>query len=238
MYPGLSRILACILLFFLSVSQAQAAAAGADAPGAASTAAPGPLDPLGPLGVDEEKAGFTERLIMGARAETRRLVIYKSAYYSGGYPPKSEGVCTDLVWRAFRDAGIDLKGLIDGDIRDNPKAYPRVTRVDRNIDFRRVPNQRIFFSRHGLTLTRRFIPSDPDNRAQWQPGDIVTFRHPDHIGILSDRTNPDGVPLLLHNDGPIASEDDSFMFWYERGVTGHYRYVPPEGAVEQGTVSP
>ena len=228
MYIGLSRILAFMLLFFLSASQA--AAAESDAPAAPSAnRAPGGPD----AGVDEEKAGFTERLLKGARAETRRLVVYNSTYHNGGFPPTNQGVATDLIWRAFRDAGIDLKELIDEDIKNNREAYPRISMVDPNIDFRRVPNQRIFFHRRGLTLTRRFVPDDPNNRAQWQPGDIVTFRHPDHIAILSDRTNREGVPLLLHNDGPIASEEDSFMFWFERGVTGHYRYIPPDETGEQ-----
>ena len=32
------------------------------------------------------------------------------------------------------------------------------------------------------------------------------------------------TPLLLHNDGPWASEGDDFMSWYERGIVAHYRF--------------
>ncbi|MDL2316753.1 DUF1287 domain-containing protein, partial [Desulfovibrio sp. OttesenSCG-928-A18] len=166
----------------------------------------------------------TDDIIAGARAECSRLVIYRSAYYKGGHPPAGEGVCTDLVWRALAHAGYDLKALIDADIRRSPGAYPRARKADRNIDFRRVPNQKAFFARHGVSLTTKIRPGDKENLALWQPGDIVTFTNPDHIAILSDRRNANGIPLLLHNDGPIAAEEDAFMFWYGRGITGHYRF--------------
>ena len=166
----------------------------------------------------------TDDFILGAREEAQRRPFYRSAYYKGGYPPDHEGVCTDVIWRAFRHAGYDLKSMVDADIRANRSAYPRAAKPDPNIDFRRVPNLKTFFARHGLTLPTRIIPGDRDNLAGWQPGDIVTFTNPDHIAILSDKRNAEGIPLLLHNDGPVASEADSFMFWYGRGITGHYRF--------------
>lgn len=166
----------------------------------------------------------TDDLILGAREETRRAPFYRSAYYRGGFPPEEEGVCTDVIWRAFKYAGYDLKAMIDKDIRANPRAYPRAAKPDPHIDFRRVPNQRAFFVRHGLTLTTEIIPGNKENLAKWQPGDIVTFTNPDHIAILSDKRNYEGIPLLLHNDGPVASEADAFMRWYNKGITGHYRF--------------
>ena len=87
-----------------------------------------------------------------------------------------------------------------------------------------MPNLKIFFSRRAISLPTRIIPGAQANLAGWQPGDIVTFTNPDHIAILSDIRNADGIPFLPHNGGPVASEADSFMFWYGRGVTGHYRY--------------
>lgn len=51
-------------------------------------------------------------IVGGAKAEVQRKPHYRDAYYQKGYPPESEGVCTDVVWRAFRDAGYDLKGLV------------------------------------------------------------------------------------------------------------------------------
>ena len=176
---------------------------------------------------DQNKNGIsdTNDIISGAKMEVERSPFYKSAYYVGGYPPATEGVCTDVVWRAFKEAGYDFKKMIDADIAANVKAYPRVNgKPDPHIDFRRVPNQKRFFERHGLTLTKEIIPGDEANLALWQPGDLVTFTNPDHIAILSTKRNADGLPYLLHNDGPVATEADRFMFWYEKGITGHFRY--------------
>jgi len=175
---------------------------------------------------DKDKDGIPniEDLIRGARAETQRHPVYRSAYYTGGYPPEGEGVCTDLIWRAFRDAGYALKDMLDADIRANPSVYPQIPSRDPNIDFRRVPNLRVFFKRHAINLPTLLATDDQKKLAEWQAGDIVTFANPNHIAILSDRRNTRGIPYLLHNDGPFAQEEDDFMLWYERGVTGHFRF--------------
>lgn len=135
-------------------------------------------------------------------------------------------MCTDVIWRAFKHAGYDLKAMMDKDIDANRAAYPHVKTRDANIDFRRVPNQLVFFKRHGLSLTTTIIPGDKKNLAQWQPGDIVTFKNPNHIAILSDKRNARGIPLLIHNQSPVASEGDDFMNWYGLGCTGHFRFPP------------
>lgn len=167
----------------------------------------------------------TDDIIEGGRLEAGRKPVYQSAYYVGGYPPETEGVCTDVIWRAFQHAGYDLKAMIDADIKANILAYPRTMgKPDPHIDFRRVPNQLVFFRRHALSLTKELIPGDRENLLLWQPGDIVTFRSPDHIAILSTKRNADGIPYLIHNDGPWASEDDGFPSWAARGITGHFRF--------------
>lgn len=179
-------------------------------------------------GLDTNGNGIpdTEDIIAGARAYVKKRPLYRSGYYQGGYPPDSEGVCTDVIWAALRHAGHDLKKSIGADIRANKALYPRVGIQDSNIDFRRVPNLRVYFKRHGKSLGAILEPGDADNLALWQPGDIVTFQNPDHIAILSDKRNNEGVPYLLHNQGPWASEGDDFMRWYRKGVTGHYRFPP------------
>ena len=179
---------------------------------------------------DANKNGVsdTDDLIEGARREAKRRPTYKSAYYVGGYPPETEGVCTDVIWRAFQYAGYDLKKMIDADIKAHTSAYPRTGgKPDPHIDFRRVPNQLVFFKRHAQNLTTKLTPGDKANLAEWQPGDIVTFKGPDHIAILSTRRNSEGLPYLIHNDGPWASEGDDFPFWAERGITGHFRFPKP-----------
>lgn len=185
--------------------------------GIAQAAKPGRVGPYG------AHTAFVEALLDGARGEVARRTRYKSVYYAGGFPPDGEGVCTDVIWRAFKAAGYDLKGMMDADIRKNGKEYSRIRRHDPNIDFRRVPNQTVFFRRHAQALTTRM---DEANRAAWQPGDIVIFANPDHIAILSEKCNAEGIPLLVHNQGPFATEGDDFMAWYRRGIVGHFRFMP------------
>ena len=166
----------------------------------------------------------TDDIIAGARLEVLRRPIYRSAYYQGGYPPDTEGVCTDVIWRAFKHAGYDLRTMLDSDIKANRSAYPRAKSPDSNIDFRRVPNLIVYFKRHGTPLSTQILPDREENLALWQPGDLVTFTSPDHIAILSDERNADGFPLLLHNDGPFATEGDAFAKWAAHGITGHFRF--------------
>ena len=55
-------------------------------------------------------------LVKGARRDAILHPKYVDEYYEGGYPPFWKGVCTDLVWRAFKHAGYDLKAMVDADI--------------------------------------------------------------------------------------------------------------------------
>lgn len=164
-------------------------------------------------------------IVEGARLEAERKPVYRSAYYKGGYPPDTEGVCTDVVWRAFKNAGYNLKEMVDKDIKNNTRLYPRVNgKPDPNIDFRRVPNLNVFFKRHAQSLTLELKPYDSENLKQWQGGDIVVFGNPsEHIGIISDKRRSDGIPYLIHNSGPYAREADDLLWWYPK-IIGHYRF--------------
>ncbi|WP_243237169.1 DUF1287 domain-containing protein [Heliobacterium chlorum] len=181
-------------------------------------------------GQDRDRDGLDDSLDIaaGARSEVDRKPIYQSNYYVGGYPPDTEGVCTDVVWRAFRDAGYDLKALVDEDIRKNPRAYPRVAmRPDPNIDFRRVPNLVVFFKRYGQMLTTDVVSGDAANLVEWQPGDIVVFglgTSLEHIGVVSDRRRSDGIPLVIHNSGPTPREENALVLWPAK-IDYHFRYI-------------
>jgi len=161
-------------------------------------------------------------LLNGAQIDANNKPRYDPSYFSGGYPPDDAGVCTDLVWRAFKCAGFDLKKMVDKDIAANTTKYWRVEgRPDRNIDFRRVPNLQVFFQRHAQTLT-----TDLEDIEEWQPGDIVTFGTW-HVGIISDKRNEGGLPYILHNMGQFNREDDALAAWGvggDRGVSGHFRW--------------
>lgn len=159
-------------------------------------------------------------IMLGARKDAENHPTYKSAYYAGGYPPDTEGVCTDVVWRAFKNAGYNLKDLIDEDIRNNISEYPRVEgKPDPNIDFRRVPNLISFFTRNAASLS-----TDLSQIAEWQPGDIITFEK-NHVGIISDKRNKNGVPYLIHNGGQKNREEDILeIYVLYSEISGHFRW--------------
>lgn len=171
-------------------------------------------------GVDCNQNGIDDYddILLGARKDALNKVKYKSAYYDRGYPPEDEGVCTDLVWRAFKEAGYALKNMVDNDIKNNREQY-HLKVVDRNIDFRRVENLHTFFKNNTEILTL-----DIDDIASWQRGDIVIFGNDNHIGIISDKRNKKGIPYLIHNAGQLKREEDVLEYWNKRkGITGHYR---------------
>lgn len=165
------------------------------------------------------------RLTAAARDQVGVTVVYDPSYaalaFPGGDIPRDRGVCTDVVIRALRDGwGIDLQLAVNRDMTANFAAYPAfwgLTRPDRNIDHRRVPNLATLLSRIGAEVPLEGGP------APYLPGDIITWTLPGnlhHIGIISDRMGPDGVPLVLHNIGAGAKEED-ILFAYP--MTGHYR---------------
>jgi uncharacterized protein YijF (DUF1287 family) len=165
-------------------------------------------------------------ILAGARHEVANRTKYVNNYYQGGYPPDNEGVCTDVIWRAFRHAGYNLKALVDHDIRENLQEYPGVDTPDPNIDFRRVVNLQVFFRRNAQSLIQKIIPNDAANCREWQGGDIVVFCKPNHIAVVSDKRNNEGVPYLIHNSGPYAAEEDALLDWArDDSIIGHYRWV-------------
>ncbi len=158
-------------------------------------------------------------ILEGAKIEAQNKPKYKSAYYAGGYPPDDEGVCTDVIWRALKNAGYSLKDMVDEDIKNNISSYPRVNgKPDTNIDFRRVPNLKVYFEKNQIVLT-----TDLNDIKEWQPGDIVVFGS-SHIGIISDKRNKRGIPYLIHNTGqPLREEDVLEVYSKHTPITGHYR---------------
>ena len=139
---------------------------------------------------------------------------YKSKYYDTGYPNDNYGVCTDAVAFGLKGAGYDLQELVDQDIRKNRWRY-NIKTVDKNIDFRRVRNLKIYFDNHAISLSTSL-----DDISDWQGGDIVIF--PSHIGIVSDKRNKDGIPFLIHHANPYQRyyEEDVLKMYK---IEGHYR---------------
>jgi uncharacterized protein YijF (DUF1287 family) len=169
----------------------------------------------------------TDQLVAAAVAQTRAPVTYDGSYrripYPGGDVPGTIGVCTDLVIRAYRRVGVDLQVQVHEDMKRAFRSYPQLWRLpgpDPNIDHRRVPNLRTFFSRAGAEL-----PVSTDPRA-YHAGDLVTWMLPrnlPHIGFVTGDRSATGTPLVVHNIGR-GPEIDDILFRYP--ITGHYRYMP------------
>jgi len=155
-------------------------------------------------------------ILLGARTDAENHPVYRSAYYDGGYPPEDEGVCTDVVWRAFRSAGYSLRDMVDADAEKNPEDYPSIETRDSNIDFRRVRNLHVFFSKYALELT-----TDIDDISEWQPGDIVIFGEDKHIGVVSDKRDRAGHAYIIHNAGQPNREENRLI---RGGVSAHFRF--------------
>lgn len=176
-------------------------------------------------------------IVEGARKDAKNKPRYRSAYYAGGYPPDNEGVCTDVIWRAFKNAGYSLKDLVDKDIKKNTKDYPRVNgKPDPNIDFRRVLNLIPFFKKYATVLTIEIKPNDKENLKEWQGGDIVVFDKPvSHIAIISDIRNEQGVPYIIHNASPYTKEEDELLYWNDRvsKIIYHFRWPKVDDDIEQ-----
>jgi len=161
-------------------------------------------------GVDD----YTD-ILRGAREYIATKPRYESKYYAGGFPNDGCGVCTDVIWKAFQNAGYNLKRMVDEDIKNNLNAYTMIVTPEPNIDFRRVKTLKNFFDRNAENLSTDF--SKPE---EWQAGDIVIF--PNHIAICSDKRNSDGIPFIIHHDGFGAREVNEIENYT---IVGHYRQV-------------
>jgi len=164
-------------------------------------------------------------LVKAARAQIGVTTIYDPAYvglkYPGGDVPADRGVCTDVVIRALRKTGSDLQKLVHEDMKAHFSAYPKIwglKRTDKNIDHRRVPNLVTFFKRRGISkpVTKK--------TTNYLPGDFVTCTVPPnlpHIMIVGDKKAADGTPLVIHNIGRGAKEENRL---FEFKLTGHFRW--------------
>lgn len=157
---------------------------------------------------------------------TKDYVIYDPSYYSIDYPngdiPADKGVCTDVIIRTYRKVGIDLQKEVHDDMKANFDKYPDnwgLSKPDKNIDHRRVPNLMVYFSRFGdvMPTTQKSGDYKPGDIVCWDLGGGIT-----HIGIVVNKKSEDRKRyLVVHNIGSGQVLADC-LFEYQ--IIGHYLF--------------
>lgn len=167
-----------------------------------------------------------KQMLEGAIAQAGVTTGYDPAYVALEYPngdvPEKTGVCSDVVVRAFRKAGIDLQKEVHEDMKAARSEYPTkwgANGPDKNIDHRRVLNLMKYFERQGKSLPISDVAAD------YQPGDIVAWQLStgiDHIGIVTNlQSDTDNRFLIVHNIGAGTRIEDVIFAWT---IKGHYRF--------------
>ena len=167
--------------------------------------------------VDKDNDGIDDQtdILDSARKYIATKPKYKSKYYNTGYPNDGYGVCTDVVAFALKDAGYDLQSLVNEHILANKDLYD-IEVVDKNIDFRRVKNLKIYLDYNAISLT-----TDINDIEKWQGGDIVVFKN--HIGIVSDNRNHKGISFVIHHANPYQIYYEEDILEHRDDIIGHYR---------------
>ncbi len=167
--------------------------------------------------IDFDNDGIDDQtdVLAGVKNYVARNPKYKSKYYETGYPNDEYGVCTDVVAFGLNNAGYDLMTLVNEDIKNNIDSY-NIEVIDKNIDFRRVKNLRVYFERNAISLT-----TDVNKIEEWQGGDIVIFQN--HIGVISDIRNKNGVPFVIHHANPFQKYYEEDILETRNDIVGHYR---------------
>ncbi len=217
----ITRIFGVSLLAFLIACQSDVATqAQQDKPSAFS-----PIVAKPKLSEIENEA--IKKLLASAVEQTTITKSYDPAYivlpYPNGDVPIETGVCSDVVIRGFRKAGVDLQKEVHEDMKKNFKSYPKkwgLKKADSNIDHRRVPNLQTYFTRQGKSLP---ITNKADD---YKPGDVVAWdldgKGLTHIGLVSNIWSETTKRyLLIHNIGGGTQAEDRLFDWK---VIGHYRY--------------
>lgn len=168
-----------------------------------------------------------KKVLESLLAQTKTTIGYDPNYVVIPYPmgdvKPETGVCTDVVIRSFRNAGVDLQKEVHEDMTANFSAYPKkwgLPAPDSNIDHRRVPNLQTFFTRKGKSLRIT------DKAEDYKSGDVVAYdldgKGMTHVGVVSNLWNEDTKRYsIIHNIGGGTKAEDAVFNWK---IIGHYRY--------------
>lgn len=188
----------------------------------------GPAVPPSPIvkALPDDAPPQLKQMLDGAIAQAGVTTGYDPAYvaleYPGGDVPEKTGVCSDVVVRAFRKAGIDLQKEVHEDMKTARSEYPTkwgAVGPDKNIDHRRVLNLMTYFTRQGKSLPIG------NNAGEYLPGDIIAWELSngvDHIGIVTNMQSSSADRyLIVHNIGAGTRIEDVMFAWT---IKGHYRF--------------
>jgi len=213
------RVLPGCLLLLLAASCQRST------PAVRSTAvapAPSPVARPLPSIASPQLKQFLEAAIEQSKVTTGYDPSWVKIDYPNGDVPSDTGVCSDVIVRAFRKAGIDLQKEVHEDMTRAWSEYPRkwgARGTDTNIDHRRVLNLTTYFDRQGKSLPVT------NERADYLPGDVVAWELSpgvEHIGILTNLSSEaDKHYLIVHNIGAGTRVEDVLLTWK---IIGHYRY--------------
>lgn len=167
---------------------------------------------------------FQHAVVTDLDRQVAANIRYQDGYFTGGDPPPDIGVCTDVVVRSYRAAGIDIHGLVARDIRRHPRGY-NIAKPDPNIDYRRCRNLAVFFKKYATSL-----PTKGKN-ADWEPADLIIFDvsgngYPNHIAVVANGLDQTGAPTIVHHwpGNPVAQTAWPTML----PILYHFRWKPPK----------
>lgn len=209
-------LLVCLLLICLAACQRSEIRARA-------TIIPPPTiaKPL-PANASPQLKQFIDAAVEQSKITTGYDPSWVKIDYPNGDVPAETGVCSDVIVRAFRKAGIDLQKEVHEDMIRAWANYPKkwgAKGTDTSIDHRRVLNLMTWLNRQGKSL-----PITQD-RTNYRPGDVVAWdlgNGLEHIGILTNvSSEADQHYLIVHNIGAGARIEDVLLSWK---IVGHYRY--------------
>jgi len=181
--------------------------------------------------------GTQRELVACAEAQVARGVRLSTTYHAVPYPwgdvSDYLGAAPDLLVRCLRSVGLDLQQMVHIDRATHPRRYPlhlwANKRPDRTVDHRRLANLHVFARTFFEVLSS--VADTAEKCAAYLPGDLVFWtstaggEHPTLAGIVLDRREADGTPLVttLVPAERVMNDTHRLTDW---PITGHFRVRP------------
>lgn len=150
------------------------------------------------------------KILKGAKEQLSEKALYThkaSQLIKLDYPMgdimSDQAVCTDIIIRSLRNAGIDLQALVHEDLINNPSRYSHlIQKPNFHIDHRRTRNLETYFKNNFMVFPTELTIQ---NKKLFKPGDIVILDTGiqngtiyDHIGIIDEIKSPNGYPKVIN----------------------------------------